>query len=185
MPTIEVTTPTSSACDSSTIPCSMCNSRNALMSWRRDAARRSGSPPTRRSASRSFSPPGSVRSSIPASSALTMPRLPTQDRPYSLGSSARKSMTSIACSSRTPASHSDRTTSRPVARPAIPSNRPPDGTVSLCDPTAITPSDGSAPSSRPIRLPAVSMRTARPASANRLASQARPWRNRGLKERRV
>ena len=43
----------------------------------------------------SVSPPGSVNSSIDGSSAPAMPRLPTQDRPYSLGSSARKSMTSM------------------------------------------------------------------------------------------
>ena len=49
-----------------------------------------------------------------------------------------------------------------VATPAIPSKRPPDGTVSLCEPTAMTPSEGLAPSSRPIKLPAASMRTLKP-----------------------
>ncbi len=155
------------------------------MSERRAAASRSGSPPTRRSASRKRSPPGSVKSSIGASSAPTMPRLPTQESPYSLGSSARKSMTSMLWSSRSPLSRSARTTSSAVATPAMPSKRPPDGTVSLCEPTAMTPSAGLAPSSRPMRLPAVSICTASPASAKRLASNARPSRNSGLNERRV
>jgi hypothetical protein len=114
-----------------------------------------------------------------------MPRLPMQASPYSLGSSARKSITSIVCCGRMPASRSARTISSPVASPAIPSNRPPDGTLSLCDPIAITPSAGFEPSSRPIRLPALSIRVASPASANRLASQARPSRNNAVNERRV
>src|SRR5271169_2980725 len=67
--------------------------------------------------------------------------------------------------------------------PAGPSKRPPDGTVSECDPNRM----GSAarlPSSRPIRFPPASRRTASPASSKRRRSQARPSRNRGEKDRR-
>jgi hypothetical protein len=49
-------------------------------------------------------------------------------------------MTSMECRGRTPASRIARTISSPVATPAMPSKRPPAGTVSLCDPMAITPS---------------------------------------------
>ena len=185
MPTIEVTTPTSRDCDSSTMPCSMCSSRKARISSRLACRSRSGSPPTLRKAARNASPPGSARSSILSSSEPVMPRLPTHDSPYSLGSSARKSITSSVWSSWTPESRSARTTSSPVATPAMPSKRPPAGTVSLCEPTAITPSSGLRPSIRPIRLPAVSIRVVNPASVKRCASQARPSRNSAVNERRV
>jgi hypothetical protein len=47
------------------------------------------------------------------------------------------------------------------------------------------PARGILARGRPIRLPAVSMRTVSPASAKRRASQSRPDRNSGLNERRV
>jgi hypothetical protein len=61
----------------------------------------------------------------------------------------------------------------------------PEGTVSLCEPIAITPSAGFLPSSLPIRLPDASIRVVSPASMNRCASQARPSRNKPVNERRV
>ncbi len=68
-----------------------------------------------------------------------MPRLPMQDRPNSLGSSARKSITSIACRSTTPDSASERAISSAASTPAGPSKRPPDGTVSECEPIRMVP----------------------------------------------
>ncbi len=93
-----------------------------------------------------------------------MPRLPTQDTPYSLGSSARKSTISSACLSTSPRSRKTRAISSPATTPAIPSKRPPEGTVSLCEPMIMVPARGSLPSTRPMRLPAVSIRVVRPAS---------------------
>ena len=60
------------------------------MSERRASASLFGSPPTRWTASASFSPPGPVKASSLPSSAPAMARLPTHDTPYSLGSFRQK-----------------------------------------------------------------------------------------------
>ena len=66
---------------------------------------------------------------------------------------------------------SARATSSAAATPAMPSNRPPSGTVSECEPSMIVPSPASGPCARPIRLPAASIRVSRPAALKRCSSQ--------------
>ena len=130
--------------------------------------RRAGSPPTRAMAAASVSPAAFLAASVASSSTPAMVRLPTQEIPYSLGSSARKSTTSIGCRSRSPLSRKARTISSAAMTPAGPSNLPPEGTVSECDPTNIACWFGLDPSSRPIRLAPASRRTLSPASSKRL-----------------
>jgi hypothetical protein len=74
--------------------------------------------------------PGTFSASIDGSSTPAKPRLPTQESPNSLCSSARKSTTSSGWRSTTPAFFSERAVSSAVITPAIPSKRPPEGTVS-------------------------------------------------------
>src|SRR5450631_987893 len=51
---------------------------------------------------------------------------------------------------------------------------PPCGTESVCEPTTIVGNFRSVPSRRPIRLPAASIRTSRPAASIRLLTYTRP-----------
>ncbi len=169
-----VTRPISIFSFSSIGPCSMCNSKKALMSSRLASAIFSGSPPTRLIASLSFSPPASVKASDSALRLPVIPRLPTQDNPYTLGSSARKSTSSISCLNLMPLSFKTRPISSAAITPATPSKRPPLGTVSECEPIMIEPAPGVVPEIFPIRFPAASCETTNPASTNLLFSHSRP-----------
>ena len=105
-------------------------------------------------------------------SAVTSPammRLPSGLRLTTEGSSQRKSTSSSGRESVTPDSRRQRTTSSAPSTPMMPSKRPPDSTVSVCEPSMRT---GPLPSQRrPMRLPAASTRVSSPASRKRSASQ--------------
>ena len=151
------------------------------MSFLTASDKRLGSPPTPRKAWSRRSPHGLVIASMRSSSLPQRPRLPTHERPKSVGSSARQSMTSTGLRKGRPFSFKVLATSSAAMTPATPSKRPPRATVSLCDPRAITGADGSRPSSLPTRFPAASILVERPASSSRLMRNARPCMKRGEK----
>ena len=86
----------------------------------------------------------------------TRPRLPAHPR-----SSSRKATTASvrSCVSAVP------TASSPATTPSAPSNRPPRGTVSRCEPVQVSSSSGRVPRRRPTRLPSGSTSTSSPASS--------------------
>ena len=128
---------------------------------------------------------GKLRARSDAVNTPAQLRLPTQEIPKSLGSSARKSTTSRGCIRETCCSRIDCAASRAASNPSMPSKRPPAGTVSECDPATRAPKPRPVPGVRPMRFPPRSTSTARPAALNSSASHARPCANWRSNARRV
>ncbi len=146
---------------------------------------RPAAPPTRSIAAASVRFEGKLRARSDSVNTPAQLRLPTQETPKSLGSSARKSTTSRGCRKEICCSRIDCAASRPASRPNTPSKRPPAGTVSECDPATRAPKSWPPPGLRPTRFPPASTSTLRPAAWNSLSSQVRPSANVGSKARRV
>ena len=95
-------------------------------------------------------------------------------------SSLSQATTSIGRRVRAPAASSARSASSPASTPKAPSNLPPVGWLSICEPVSTGASAGSAPSRRTNRLAASSTKTAQPSSAAHSASRARASNSSGL-----
>ena len=153
----------------------MCSSRNARMSSRRARSRRAASPPTMAIPSGSVRPSGRGARARRRARAPPCPATPTQETPNTVTSSPRQSTTSRSWSSVTPRSASARATSSPAATPAMPSKRPPEGTVSEWEPTIDRAEPG--PSRRRAGRSGCRRRrsaASRPASRMRASRKARP-----------
>ena len=106
----------------------------------------------------------SALSISPSSSFPKIPRLPNRPLLKRQPSSSANEITSIDRSGFIPFSDKVITTSMAQSTPATPSNRPPYGWLSRCEPIINTGNSGCDPSSLPIRFPKLSMRVVMPAS---------------------
>ncbi len=133
--------------------------------------------PSVANASPRSAPSSRARSRCSACRCPVTARLPRQLVPNSLGSSPTKSTTRKSRVRRTPDARSVCAASIAPSTPTMPSNRPAPSTVSVCEPVTSTGAFGAAPGRTPIRLPAPSVSTCRPASRIRSATTARLARN--------
>ena len=187
LPDTRSTTPIWSPWASRTAPCSTWSSTKPAQSCLRHTAGSSaaGSRPTLRIAVATDSPSASVSRCV--SAAVVRPaaqRLPRQAWPNLAPSSAAKATTRRGRPSRMSRSRSTRTASTPATTPATPSNRPPPGTLSRCDPVPM-PGASDVPGSSAIVLPAASTRTRSSRSSSHPATRRCASRSASVYARRV
>ncbi len=169
-------------------PCSICSSRNAASSFgaQRTLGSWRGSRSSACSACPSVTPSASRnRCKSPGWSWPTTAFEPRQASPNRAPSSPTKAMTLSGCWSSRPALVSSRTTSRPATTPTTPSNRPPCGTESRCDPMPRAGRSARWPGRVPMVLPKASTATVSPRSAIQPATTRCASRSSAVRARRL
>ena len=165
--TMPVATPIAAPVGASSVPCSTCSSTNAPIPAIRSGSgpTRSGSNPAERMASASGIPSRSVRRSASAAgSAPVSSREPRQGTPNRPPSSSTNTATASGRAGVKPSARSAATAASALVTPSGPSNAPPPGTESRCEP--VTTANGPRwPSHQAQMLPLPSVSGSSPSRA--------------------